>query len=72
MPTVRELRKGKKMSQGDLAKIAGVGLTTIHRLEKGHDVNPATLKAVADALEVQVSEITGVHILSRVEEKGNE
>ncbi len=56
---VLEFRKSKGMTQAELAKAAGVGLSAIRRLEIG-TADGMTLKTiikVARALEVSVSEL---------------
>jgi len=51
---LRELRKQKKLSQAELAKIVGVHHTHIGRYERGVSARPAadTLKKLADILGV--------------------
>ena len=66
---IEEIRKTKTitktttrtMSQEDLAELSGVSRTTISKLESGEnpEVKTGTLKAIADALEVSVSELFG-------------
>ncbi len=54
-----QLRKNKGLSQESLAEMSNVSLRTIQRIEKG-TVNPRsfTLKTLAEALEIQPSELT--------------
>jgi len=66
MATVREIRKQKRWTQAELAERAGLGLSTVIRLESGRAVNTATVKAIARVLQVQVTAIDGVKILNRV------
>lgn len=65
MATVRELRKAKRWTQASLADRAGIGISTIIRLEKGRAVNFATIKAIARVLQVKVEAIDGINILDR-------
>lgn len=55
---IRELRKGRKMSQAELAEAAGVALMTISRLERGeHDPHVGTLTRIARGLGVPFIEL---------------
>ncbi len=55
---VRELRKERRMSQGELAEKADVALMTISRLERGeHDPHVMTLSKVAMGLGVPLLEL---------------
>jgi transcriptional regulator with XRE-family HTH domain len=59
MPTLRELRERKFLSQEDLAKAAGVSRSTIWELE-GARARPRrwiTIRKLAKALGVEPSEI---------------
>lgn len=59
MPSkLRELRKGKKLSQEELAKKSGVSRAIISGLESGRiDITTTgTLKKLAKALETSVSD----------------
>jgi transcriptional regulator with XRE-family HTH domain len=53
------LREAKEWSQAELARQSGLSQPSVHDLEKGNTTMPkyTTLKAVADALGVPVSEI---------------
>ena len=55
---IRELRKARRLSQIDLAMKSLVSPITIVRIENGQ-VNPipATLKCIADALEIKVEDL---------------
>lgn len=58
MPTLKELRRSRFMSQVDLAKKAGVDSITISRLERGiQKPSLQTVRKLADALEVEVTDI---------------
>jgi transcriptional regulator with XRE-family HTH domain len=56
---VRRIRKAKELSQDRLAKLAGITLTTLVKIESGANDNPTikTLKKIADALEVTVNDL---------------
>jgi transcriptional regulator with XRE-family HTH domain len=55
---LRDLRKRALMSQRELAKYSGVGVTTIVRIER-NQVEPqgATIRKLAEALEVEPQEL---------------
>ena len=51
---VRTIRSERKWTQSELADRAGLGLTTIGKLERGdHESKLATLMKTIDALEVE-------------------
>ncbi len=55
---VRELRKQKKMSQGDLAKILGVHPTYISGIERGvRNMALKNIEKLAGALGVKIEEL---------------
>lgn len=56
---IRELRKEKRWTQGELAKKSGVSRANIVRLENTKDVvtTTDTLKAIADAFEVPMDSL---------------
>jgi len=58
MPTLKELRIRKVMSQADLSRESGVTVSAICRLEKG-ERSPqfVTIRKLARALNVEPSEI---------------
>lgn len=58
MPSTKlaEYRRKKGLSQEQLAELSGVSARTIQRIEKGTvDAHPATLKMLADGLEVDTA-----------------
>lgn len=58
MNNVASIRKAKGFSQAELADLAGVEQPTISKLERGNQsVTLRTIKAVADALGVPVSDL---------------
>ena len=58
MTRLREKREEKEMSVSELSRRSGVSRQTIHRLEeeKIDTANAKTLKSLADALDVKVTE----------------
>jgi len=55
---LKRLRVGRKMSQEDLAKRAGLSREYIGRLETGHhDPSLSTLVKLAKALKVKVADL---------------
>jgi transcriptional regulator with XRE-family HTH domain len=55
---IREIRRGQKMTQGELAEKANVSLITISRLERGErDPHLGTLARVAKGLGVPPFEL---------------
>jgi transcriptional regulator with XRE-family HTH domain len=51
--TLQELRINQGLSQRRLAELAGVSNTSVWKIEQGGGANPATLKKLADVLEVR-------------------
>jgi len=52
--TIRNLRKYRKLRQGDLAKLAGLSTTTIVNIEKGYFMPTLnTLNKIAKALRLK-------------------
>jgi transcriptional regulator with XRE-family HTH domain len=55
---LRELRKAKNLSQGDLGSLAGFHRCYVSRVEMGHTVpSLQTLKRYAAALDVEMSQL---------------
>jgi len=54
---VRVLRGRFRLSQEQLAESAGLSLHTIQRVEAGHRISYASLRALADVFEVDVDEL---------------
>jgi len=54
---IRLLRQRKKISQERLADLCRVSLRTIQRVESGHRVSYATVRALATAFETDVDEL---------------
>lgn len=58
MRIIKKLRLKKHLSQDKLAKLAGVSRSTIIAIEKDKYIaQPLTLQKIADALEVDLSEV---------------
>ena len=59
MPTLRALRVNAGLTQIELAERAGVGLTTIVRLEAGRGKRPypGTRRKIATALGVTIADV---------------
>lgn len=58
MNKLKEIRESKGISVSELARVANITRQTIHRLENEIDnsANTKTLKSLADALDVKVSD----------------
>ncbi|HEV2991047.1 MAG TPA: helix-turn-helix transcriptional regulator [Candidatus Angelobacter sp.] len=55
---IRKLRIGKALSQTTLAELSGLSPSYIGDIERGeHDIGVSTLKAVAQALNTDVSRL---------------
>lgn len=54
---IRELRLKKHFSQEQLAESCGLSLRTIQRVESGHRVSYASLRALADSFNLNVDEL---------------
>ncbi len=54
---VRVLRRRFRLSQEQLAESAGLSLRTIQRVEAGHRISYASLRALADVFEVDVDKL---------------
>jgi len=54
---IRALRQRFRLSQEQLAESAGLSLRTIQRVEAGHRISYASLRALADVFEVDVDKL---------------
>ena len=56
---IKELRKKKEISQETLARLAGVSLNTIVKIESGQSRHPTiqTMVGIAKALEISLDEL---------------
>lgn len=61
---LKDIRESKGMTITDLAKASGVTRQTIYRLESDEDdtANTKTLKALADALGVKISDFFMLYV----------
>ena len=57
MNVLKERREAEGMSQADLARAAGVGLTTIWRIERGEPAYWVTIEKLAAAFRVHKREL---------------
>jgi len=55
---IRRWREARRWSQEHLAQLAGVGLRTLQRIETGQQASSETLKALANAFEVDVAALS--------------
>lgn len=67
MPTIKELRLERNLSQAALAALSGVSTPAISRMENGHAIQPYVLTFVCQALGVSPKDITGVNLYSAVQ-----
>lgn len=58
---IKKLRKQKKLSQDQLARLADIPYNTLIKIESGRSNNPTfeTLSKLADALEVSLDKLAG-------------
>jgi len=58
---IKILRKQKKLSQDQLARLADIPYNTLIKIESGRSSNPTfmTLSKLADALKVSLDELAG-------------
>jgi transcriptional regulator with XRE-family HTH domain len=58
---IKKLRKRKKLSQDQLARIADIPYNTLIKIESGRSDNPTfeNLSKLADALDVSLDELAG-------------
>lgn len=52
---LKQLREKRKISQEQLASMAGLSVRTIQRIERGHKASFESLKSLAAVLEVNIS-----------------
>ena len=69
MRELERLRRARGLSQRELAKVSGVSPATIYELETGRRPapRPSTLRKIADALSVEVTDLTSKEEPSKVE-----
>ena len=57
---LRELRLARALTQAELGTKAGYSAETISKIESGYrEPRPTTVRALADALSVEVEDLTG-------------
>ena len=58
---IKKLRKQKKLSQDNLARLADIPYNTLIKIESGRSINPTfeTLTKLADALGASLDELAG-------------
>ena len=62
LPALRQLRRGRGLSQRELGRLAGVSAGTVYRLEKGiRGAYPVTVTKLARALKVPPAELMRGH-----------
>jgi transcriptional regulator with XRE-family HTH domain len=54
---IKNLRQEKHLSQEELSELSGLSLRTIQRVESGHRVSYSSLRALADAIKINVDEL---------------
>jgi transcriptional regulator with XRE-family HTH domain len=64
---LKTIRTQRLLSQEDLAKLSGLNVRTIQRIESGGKPSVESLKCLASALEIDISTITPEDAMSKVE-----
>lgn len=59
VPSLRCLRQRRLLTQAELAKKAGVGLSTVIRLERGEPGRISSIRKLATGLDVTADELLG-------------
>ncbi len=70
MPTLKEIREQRGMTQFELAYKAGISISAVRRMENGAGVLATSVRLVAAALGVEVADIEGVNVVNRMVKKG--
>lgn len=55
---IKAIRTSRAMTQEDLADLAGIGLATVQRVERGLPAAPGTIASLAAAFDMAASELT--------------
>ncbi len=55
---IKAIRASRAMTQEDLADLAGIGLATVQRVERGLPAAPGTIASLAAAFDMAASELT--------------
>lgn len=67
LPRLKEWRLRRALALRDLAEKSGVGVSTVNRLELGHQAaRPSTVRRLADALAIDPAEL-----MAPAEKEGN-
>lgn len=76
MATIREIREANFISRQNLARLAGVGLSTLERIEKGeHHVTPEVAEKVLQALgreikqNLTVENVSGLNLYNAMRDR---
>ncbi len=59
---IRRARQKKFLTQEGLAEAAGLGLRTVQRVESGESVSAGSIRAIANALDVEPGRLTAVKL----------
>ncbi len=60
LPGLRMLRRGRGLTQRELAELAGISQTTVYELEAGRrGAYPKTVRRLAHGLNVEVKDLVG-------------
>ena len=65
MPTIKELREEKGLTQMELCQRAMVSISALSRMENGKPVNRLTFSRVCRALGVRMADVSGVDVIKR-------
>ena len=55
---LKQLRESKAWSQSHLAKVSGISLRTIQRIEKSGIASPESVKSICATFDIQIGEIS--------------
>ena len=59
VPRLRDIRERRLLTQPELAAVAGLGLSTIVRMEAGRPCRISNIRKVATALGLRADELLG-------------
>ncbi len=60
---VKQLRLSRRLSQEQLAQMSGLNVRTIQRIESGKSPSNESLKCIAAALDVEITQLTKEHFM---------
>lgn len=69
MPTLREIRIGKDLSQAQVGELAGTSQDVVSRAELGKPTRKKTLERICKALEVPFEQVQGMRVYSAVRDR---